>query len=119
MKLTILSSIALQFLAITPALSCLRTYGVITNSGGSDAFVFALAIDNGAVVCSSSWGNVNIDQDGHFSLPCWSGYVYAMTFDGYTAWYSNGVQSWQLAQGIIPDINPGVWEWWEDNWFGC
>jgi hypothetical protein len=62
----------------SPAQACLVVTGEI--SGGN---AVGSVIDNGGVVCS---GVANTDSDGHFSLPCRSGYVYSFTKDGKTAW---------------------------------
>jgi hypothetical protein len=109
MKLTTVLS---TFLAVSPALGCLETFGLITPA---DTFAFALSIDNDVVTCNSNWG-WRIDQDGHFSLSCVDGYVYAFTLDGGLAWYSNGVESWQIQQPIQAT---GTGAWWAQKQFGC
>jgi len=97
MKIISPFSIVLHSLIIAPALSCLFTYGVTDDSNDPDGFVYALTVDNGAVTCSSEYGS-RVDQDGHLSMGCLPGYVYAFSLDGLTAWYSNGINSWELAQ---------------------
>ncbi|KAH6674812.1 hypothetical protein B0J14DRAFT_588194 [Halenospora varia] len=83
------------FLAATPALSCVLSSGSISADplpglSGIDAVL----IDNGAKVCD---GPAHIDQDGHFSLTCLPGYVFALSKRGTHTWYRNkdgGVYSW-------------------------
>jgi hypothetical protein len=112
MKFTTLFTAAA--LAISPALSCLQTFGVIAPP---NTLAFALSVDNGEVTCNSDWGHY-IDQDGHFSLSCLDGYVYAFTMNGEIAWYSNGVDSFQLQQPVQQDSTGSVFYWSQEN-FGC
>ena len=74
------------FLA-TPTLGCLHTWGYLnwfSNSGYT--FVDVHVDDNGSRVCDSDWG-WRIDNDGHPSLTCLDGYIYAT--NGETSWYAN------------------------------
>lgn len=102
MKLLTLLSGFLTFIA--PTLGCLHVYGNIAGDPVLGPTVWGVfAVDNGAIVCSSDMG-ARFDQDGHFSMGCLNGYVYAFTKDGRTAWYKN------------PTIAPGnEWSWLQDN----
>jgi hypothetical protein len=112
MKLTTLLSTTLQLLTITPALAYLEVTGAISIYGNLD---LALSIDNGLTTCSSRWGS-RIDQDGHFSLTCLSGYVYAFTQDGTMAWYANPVEAFSFTQQVDGELA----EWsWDQKQFGC
>jgi hypothetical protein len=112
MKFTTLISAAL--LAAAPALGCLETAGIINPVSGTQ-LQFAIAIDNGAVVCDSNLG-WRIDQDNNFSVHCNPGYVYAFTPSGQQAWYSNGINSWSFTQQVTFSGNVNVWS---EERFGC
>jgi hypothetical protein len=112
MKFPGLFSITLQLLAVTPTLGCLHTSGVIGVPGGLG---YAFSNDNGETTCTNDWG-VRIDQDGHYSLTCLPGYVYAFSQDGSQAWYANPVQAFSWYQAPSAELNEISW----DNWqFGC
>lgn len=98
--LTLLSALTLT----TPTLACLHVYGNIAGDPFLGPSVWSVfAVDNGLTVCSSDMG-ARIDQDGHFSMGCLSGYVYAFTKDGRTAWYgNNGGGSFSFLQSNNPD----------------
>jgi len=112
MKFTTLFSTAL--LAVAPALGCLETAGIINPVSGTQ-LQFAVAIDNGAVVCDSNLG-WRIDQDHNFSVHCIPGYVYAFTPSGQQAWYSNGQQAWSFTQQVTFSGNVNVFS---EERFGC
>lgn len=75
---------------IAPTLGCLHTEGY-TLPGTGD-LVYAFSNDNGKTTCTNDWG-YRQGQDGHWSLTCLPGYVYAFDKDGHQHWYSNGVNS--------------------------
>ena len=112
MKSVGILSATLQLLAITPALACLHTSGEIDVPGGLS---YAYSNDNGETTCTNDWG-WRIDQDGHYSLTCLPGYVYAFSQDGYQAWYANPSESFSWIQDASGDLNIISW----DNWmYGC
>jgi hypothetical protein len=118
MKLTSLSLPILTFLLATPTLACLEIYGVLDLTDAGSEFAFALTVDNGSETCGERYGAVRIDQDGHWSLACAEGYVYAFTLDGTTAWYSNGINSWSFSQSVVNlDGGDGSYAWWDGTWF--
>ena len=90
----------LLMLAASPALACLQLKGYIVNDPilGGPTTDSSIAIDNGQVVCDINWDGFRTDQDGHWSLGCLPGYVYAYSKDGTKAWFKN------------PSIPPGG-EW--------
>jgi hypothetical protein len=86
-----------------PTLTCLHVYGHIAGDPFLGASVWSVfAVDNGQIVCSSDMG-ARIDQDGHFSMGCLPGYIYAFTKDGKTAWFANPSQAWSWIQPNHPD----------------
>ncbi len=100
----------LPLLVAAPSLACLEAMGWVTSSGDLD---FAQTIDNGQITCDSTRGS-RIDQDGHISLTCNAGYVYAFTKDGKTAWYANPSQSFTL--DLSPDTE-SAYVFWDKNFF--
>lgn len=120
MKIFNILSASLSLFAISPSFACLHTYGEVHSDTEERHWtvVWAGATDNGLDVCDTAWGNARIDQDGHFSIPCLPGYVYAFTEDGLTAWYSNGINAFRFAQS--PSSPEGGYDWtWQTYNFGC
>jgi len=122
MNLKTLLSTATFAVSIVPTLACLQTAGVVGQyrSDGSWHMDYAYTIDNGLTTCDTQWG-YRIDQDGHFSLSCLPGYVYAFTLDGSFAWYANPVNAFSFTQTPYVDWTTSViveWEW-SDSYFGC
>ncbi len=109
MKLFGSLSIALQLLAVTPTLGCLHTSGLIGVPGG---LAYAFSNDNGETTCTNDWG-VRIDQDGHYSVTCRAGYVYAFSQDGSQAWYANPKQSFTWFQNPTTGGNEIEWDEWQ------
>lgn len=112
MKLTTFLSVTLQAITITSTFACLETTGTISNTGVPGGIE---TIDNGLTTCSSDWG-WRIDQDGHISLNCLSGYIYAVTLDASMAWYRNPVEAFSFTQAASTG---GDIIWWDDFYFGC
>lgn len=94
---------SISFFAPT-ALACLRVHGYIVHDPlvGTTMDADAEAIDNGVVVCSARMG-LRTDQDGHFSLGCLPGYVYAVTKDGKHAWFHNPQNRFEFDQSVKVD----------------
>ncbi|KAK6070016.1 hypothetical protein SCUP515_08694 [Seiridium cupressi] len=97
------------FLPITTVLGCLHTES-FTESGTGN-LVYAFSNDNGATTCTNDWG-YREDQDGHWSLTCLPGYVYAFTKDGSRHWYSNGIYSFSWTSAVSTAGHTIQW----DNW---
>ncbi|OBT87531.1 hypothetical protein VE02_03764 [Pseudogymnoascus sp. 03VT05] len=94
MKLSTLLPAAL--LAAAPALACLETSGSIDLAGNVGRIT---AVDNGVLVCDSDKGH-RIGQDGHISVTCKAGYVYAVTKDGSMRWYKNPTNAFSFKQVV-------------------
>lgn len=90
-------------LAVSPVMACLRHHGYIVHDPivGTTMDGDAEAIDNGVVVCSARMG-LRTDQDGHFSLGCLPGYVYAISKNGKDIWFRNPQNAFSWSQ------NPNV-----------
>ncbi|KAF8859352.1 hypothetical protein BDZ45DRAFT_742389 [Acephala macrosclerotiorum] len=104
-----------------PHLACLQVVGVVTKGTSGGWFLqYAYTIDNWLTTCESAWGT-RIDQDGHFSLTCLPGYVYAFAFDATFAWYANPVNAFPFSQTPVPTpISQLGEQWtWQENLFGC
>jgi len=69
--------------------------------------------------CDVEFGPTRIDQDGHFSIACNGGRVYAFTVDGTTAWYNNGINAFRFTQDPIPVPGNGARYEWHTYNFGC
>ena len=111
---------SLSFFAVSPSLACLQTYGSVPGSvfpRVEYSLNWAGVTDNGKDVCDTAWGAARLDHDGHFSVPCLAGYVYAFKTDASTAWYSNGVSSYSVAQS--PQGVGGLNFEWHNTYFGC
>ena len=80
--------------ALTSTLACLHTWGDTHADAlpGLSGIGSCGAIDNGLTVCHSDWGS-RIDQDGHYSITCLPGYVYAFTKNGAKTWYANPINA--------------------------
>ncbi|KAH8794983.1 hypothetical protein F5882DRAFT_397310 [Hyaloscypha sp. PMI_1271] len=93
------TTLATTLVFTLPTLACLRVHGGITHDPlpGLSGIYGVEAIDNGLVVCSVGMGS-RIDQDGHYSLGCLPGYVYAFKKDGSFAWYANPVNAFSFTQ---------------------
>ncbi|KAH7351333.1 hypothetical protein BKA65DRAFT_500203 [Rhexocercosporidium sp. MPI-PUGE-AT-0058] len=122
MNLKPLLSTAIFAVSVIPTLACLQTAGVVGQHryDGTWAMVYAYSIDNGLTTCNTQWG-YRIDQDGHFSLSCLPGYVYAFTQNGAVAWYANPVNAFSFTQNPLVEWTSNyVVEWeWSDSHFGC
>ncbi|OBT40068.1 hypothetical protein VE00_09373 [Pseudogymnoascus sp. WSF 3629] len=110
MKLSALLPAAL--IAAAPALACLETNGSIDLAGNVERIT---AIDNGTLVCDSAWGH-RIDQDGHISLTCKPGYVYAVTKDGSMGWYRNPTNAFSFKQ-VVGGSHQTFY--WSEKRYGC
>lgn len=75
--------------SMNPVMGCLLVAGEINDR--SSTLVWAFAIDNGDTVCNfgKSSYSYHIDQDGHYSLGCKPGYVYAVDRYGLQGWFQN------------------------------
>ncbi|KFZ18575.1 hypothetical protein V501_01140 [Pseudogymnoascus sp. VKM F-4519 (FW-2642)] len=93
MKLT--SPLTFAFALIAQSHACVHFVGSIElNPLPTLSGMNAEVTDNGVVVCS---GPTYTDQDGHFSLRCNPGFVFAATKNSALAWYQNsGGQSWEV-----------------------
>jgi hypothetical protein len=101
-QLRLSTVVALTLMSLTPALACLHSTGSIVHDPlGINSGISATVTDNGGVVCTDA--NSRIDQDGHYSLGCIPGYVYAVTKDARTAWYGYGSVSFQFLQDPSSD----------------
>ncbi|KAH8721498.1 hypothetical protein GQ44DRAFT_761877 [Phaeosphaeriaceae sp. PMI808] len=89
MKLLATLATALAF--TLPTLACLRIKGGITHDPlpGLSGIWNVEAIDNGVTVCGGKIPGSWIDQDGHYSMGCLPGYVYAFEKNGNKAWFKN------------------------------
>lgn len=110
MKLSALLTAAL--IAAAPALACLETTGAIDLAGNVQRIT---AIDNGVLVCDSDWGH-RIDKDGHISLTCKAGYVYAVTKDGSMGWYKNPTNAFSFKQ-VVGGSHQTFY--WSEKRYGC
>jgi len=121
MKISNILSPSLSLLAISPSFACLHTYGELYLDNNLEYHLsWAGATDNGLDVCDTAWGDARIDQDGHFSLVCLPGYIYAFEPDGAQAWYSNGINAYSFKQGVACVPNTGcVYTTWQTYNFGC
>ncbi|KFY88751.1 hypothetical protein V500_06148 [Pseudogymnoascus sp. VKM F-4518 (FW-2643)] len=106
---------------LRPTVACLHAWGTITHSlwpGLSG--ITAQVDDNGGRVCS---GGSHFDQDGHYSLTCVPGYVYAVTQDGGFAWYRAGSNAYSWIQPTSIDheevghLKNTLYSW--DVWLYC
>ena len=106
---------SLLALVATPVavLCCLHTEGETTSGTGN--LVYAFSNDNGQTTCTNDWGS-RIDQDGHWSLTCLPGYVYAFTKDGSKHWYSNGINAYSWTVSATTGGHAISWVDWR---FGC
>ncbi|PVH72771.1 hypothetical protein DL98DRAFT_595714 [Cadophora sp. DSE1049] len=90
------SPISLAFVLLGQSFACVRFEGQITNAGALSGLngISATVTDNGLRVCD---GGSRIDQDGHYSLSCLPGYMFAVTKNAATSWYNNnGGGAWQI-----------------------
>ncbi|KFY39990.1 hypothetical protein V494_03721 [Pseudogymnoascus sp. VKM F-4513 (FW-928)] len=110
MKFTTLIPAAL--IAAAPALACLETIGSIDLRGNVQSIV---AIDNGVTVCDSARGH-RIDQDGHISVTCNPGFVYAVTKDASMGWYKNPKNAFSFKQNVGGSHQT---LYWNEKRYGC
>jgi len=119
--------LALSALSALPAaLACLQVSGQIRTTAGPPSVDSSKVMDNGAEVCNAG-GGVQIDQDGHFTLKCLPGYIYAFTTDGKQAWYRNPVNAFSFVQSVKPERwgcfpqtdEPCAVVSWNQRMFGC
>ncbi|OBT68030.1 hypothetical protein VE03_01453 [Pseudogymnoascus sp. 23342-1-I1] len=110
MKLSALLPAAL--IAAAPALACLETSGSIDLAGNVQRII---AVDNGVTVCDSDRGH-RIDQDGHISVTCNPGFVYAVTKDGSMGWYRNPKNAFSFKQ-VVGGSHQTLY--WSEKRYGC
>jgi hypothetical protein len=112
MKFLTLVPVTLGLFSV-PSLGCLHTEGYTLPGDG--ALVYAFSNDNGRTTCTNDWGSRE-DQDGHWSLTCLPGYVYAFTKDGSQHWYSNGVNAYSWWTTVSTGGHAMQWDDWR---FDC
>lgn len=99
-------------IAAAPALACLETIGSIDLAGNVQRIT---AVDNGVTVCDSDRGH-RIDQDGHISVTCNAGFVYAVTKDGSMGWYKNPKSEFSFRQ-VVGGSHQTLY--WNEKRYGC
>ncbi|KFX96879.1 hypothetical protein O988_05131 [Pseudogymnoascus sp. VKM F-3808] len=110
MKISAILSAAL--IVAAPAFACLETVGSIDLAGHVQRIT---AVDNGVTVCDSDWGH-RIDQDGHISMSCKPGFVYAVTKDGSMGWYKNPKNAYSFKQ-VVGGSHQTLY--WNEKRYGC
>ncbi|KAF2488781.1 hypothetical protein BU16DRAFT_544941 [Lophium mytilinum] len=92
--------------SVGKALACVHAYGYIDDCpiDVGDCGRYATLTDNGGVVCQGDIGT--IDQDGHYTIHCNPGYVWAFTQNLAHSWYGYGSASFQWDQ----HVDTGSWD---------
>ncbi|KAF7338995.1 hypothetical protein MVEN_01975700 [Mycena venus] len=88
------SLLALSVLAVVPVRAWIEFDGCILVDPFLGTSISAYVSDNGAHVCD---GGAHTDQDGHFCLTCWDGFIWCVT--------KNGAHSWLRTPAEVLDID--------------
>ncbi|KAH6716320.1 hypothetical protein BKA61DRAFT_602933 [Leptodontidium sp. MPI-SDFR-AT-0119] len=86
--------------SVGKALACVEAFGYIDDCpfDVGDCGKYAQLTDNGGIVCGGPIGA--IDQDGHYTIHCNPGYVWAFTQDLAHSWYGYGSAAFQWDQHV-------------------